>query len=64
LGEPEDGGGQTDKEKGGSTGGSDGIWYINDERALGLIPGLFTHVIITIYINFQFRKKGDGSSSG
>ena len=53
-----------DKKKGGSTGGTDGIWNINDERALGLIPGLFSYVIIIIYINFQFRKKGDGSSSG
>jgi len=28
LGEPEDSGGQTDKEKGGSSGGSDGIWNL------------------------------------
>jgi len=28
LGESEDSGGQTDKEKGGSSGGSDGIWNL------------------------------------
>ena len=55
---------QADTKKGGDTGEAVGIWNINEERALVLIPGLFTHVIITIYINFQFRKKGDGSSSG
>jgi len=28
LGKPEDGGGQTDTKKGGSTGGTDGIWNL------------------------------------
>ena len=64
MGEPEDGICQQDTKKGGGSGGTDGIWNINEERALGLIPGLFTYAIITIYINFQFLKKGDGSSSG
>jgi len=34
LGEPEDSGGQTDKEKGGSTGGSDGIWNLGKKIGL------------------------------
>jgi len=34
LGESEDSGGQTDKEKGGSSGGSDGIWHLNTIQAL------------------------------
>jgi len=34
LGEPEDGGGQTDTKKGVSSGGTDGIWNITKEAPI------------------------------
>ena len=49
MGEPEDGGGQTDKEKGGSTGGTDGIWNLRSTALGNLRAVLFERILVTLF---------------
>jgi hypothetical protein len=58
LGEPEDSGGQADTKKGGSTGGSVGIWNLNLLELPFLLAALQFSIassVIGFFLLFKYR---------